>query len=288
MTLAQILWLEEKVQKLYFVTPCALTINDHFRLRGSPRDLRKHYRAQGIEVYDEFVKYSQRFRQMLSFRSDKALDLFNQVVSIKEIGSLNAFVREHMLEKTDAQTRIKQLQDNFANLTRAHDAIQLADRQLTILKPMMQDAQKYTEIQERIIETNHCAELLAMSIAQSKLALLSQAIAETEEELKIDESSRQGLQQTLDNLSRQIRDLEVVIRNDKIGQRLEDLKRDIQQNEQRKQERKNQTEKYDRLARSLGLPCYNDEETFHVAEKAGKFPSRTNQSTSGRSYYRTR
>src|SRR6266581_239748 len=189
-TLAQILWLEEKVHKLYFVAPCALTINDHSRLRGSPKDLRKHYRAQGIEVYDEFAKYSQHFRQLLSFRSEKALDLFNQIVSIKEIGSLNAFVREHMLEKMDAQMRIKQLQDNFANLTSAHDAIQLADRQLAILKPLMQDAQKYTELQGRIAETNRCTELLPMSMAQSKLALLAQAIANTQEQLRLSESSR--------------------------------------------------------------------------------------------------
>jgi len=266
-TLAQILWLEEKVHKLYFIAPCVLTINDHFRLRGSPRDLRKHYRAQGIEVYDEFAKYSQRFRQLLSFRSEKALDLFNQIVSIKEIGSLNAFVREHMLEKMDAQARIKQLQDNFANLTNAHDAIQLADRQLAILKPLMQDAQKYMEIRERITETNRCTELLPMTMAQSKLALLAQAIANTQEQLKINESSRLMLEQTLDDFNRQILDLEVAIRNDKVGQRIEDLKRDIQQNEQHKQERKNQTEKYDRLARALGLPCYDNEETFHVARR---------------------
>jgi uncharacterized protein YPO0396 len=266
-TLAQILWLEEKVHKLYFIASCALTINDHFRVRGSPRDLRKHYRAQGIEVYDEFAKYSQRFRQLLSFRSEKALDLFNQIVSIKEIGSLNAFVREHMLEKMDAQVRIRQLQDNFANLTSAHDAIQLADRQLAILKPLMQDARKYTEIQERIAETNRCTELLPMSIAQSKLTLLVQAIANTQEQLTICESSRQMLQQTLDDFTRQILDLEVAIRNDKAGRRIEDLKRDIKQNEQYKQDRKNQAEKYDRLAKALGLPRYGNEETFHVARR---------------------
>ena len=266
-TLAQILWLEEKVHKLYFVASCELNINDHFRLRGSPRDLRKHYKAQGIEFYDEFAKYSQRFRQLLSFRSEKALDLFNQIVSIKEIGSLNAFVREHMLEKTDAQIRIKQLQDNFANLTSAHDAIQLADRQLAILKPLMQDAQKYTENQGRIAETNRCAELLPMSIAQSKMGLLTQAIANAQEQLTTYGSRRQILQQALDDFNRQILDLEVAIRNDRAGQLIADLKRVIEQHEQYKQNRKKQAEKYDRLAKALGLPCYDNEETFQLARQ---------------------
>jgi len=267
LTLAQILWLEEKVHKLYFVAPGALSINDHFRLRGSPKDLRKHYRAQGIEVYDEFAKYSQRFRQLLSFRSEKALDLFNQIVSIKEIGSLNAFVREHMLEKMDAQVRIKQLQDNFANLTSAHDAIQLADRQLAILKPLMQDAQKYTEIQERIAETNRCAELLPMAMAQSKLVLLTQAIGDSQAQLATHEAHSELLQKDLSDLKQRILDLNIAIANDAAGQRIENLRRDINRCEQVQQERKNQAARYDRLARALGLSCYNNEETFYVTKR---------------------
>ena len=153
-TLAQVFWVEDTVHKLYFIAPYALNIKEHFRLTGSPKDLRKQLRNQGIEVFDQFARYSQRFRQLLGFRSEKALDLFNQIVSIKEIGSLNAFVREHMLEKMDTQNRIRQLHDNFENLTRAYDAIQLAGRQLDILEPLMQDAQKYTDLQARIAEAN--------------------------------------------------------------------------------------------------------------------------------------
>src|SRR5579883_445815 len=266
-TLAQILWLEDTVRKLFCIAPRALSIDEHFRLRGSPKDLRKHYRAQGIEVYDEFAKYSQQFRQLLSFRSEKALDLFNQIVSIKEIGSLNAFVREHMLEKMDAQLRIKQLKDNFANLTSAHDAIQLADRQLAILKPLMQDAQKYQEIQSRIAETNRCAELLPMAMAQSKLALLQEAIAQTQEDLIAAKSHGQTLKLAVDNLSQQIRELTVAISNDTVGQRIENLKRDIDQYEQQKQDRKKQAEKYDRLAKLLGLPAYDIEDAFRTARQ---------------------
>src|SRR5207248_90459 len=110
-------------------------------------------------------------------------------------------------------------------------------------------------------------ELLTMAMAQSKLALLSQAIANAQEQLKISESSRLTLVQTLEDFKRQIRDLDVAFGNDKIGQRIENLRRDIQRHEERQQERKAQTEKYDRLARTLGLPRYEDEETFHAARR---------------------
>jgi hypothetical protein len=48
-----------------------------------------------------------------------------------------------------------------------------------------------------------------MAMAQSKLALLSQAIANAQEQLKISESSRLTLVQTLEDFKRQIRDLDV-------------------------------------------------------------------------------
>src|SRR5581483_12178543 len=127
-----------------------------------------------IEVYDEFVQYSRRFRQLMYIGSENALDLFNQIVSIKEIGGLNAFVRNHMLERTDAQDRIKQLQENFMNLTRAHDAIQLAERQLAILEPLMQDTRRYMEQQARIDETVRSNGLLPMYIMMQKKRLLVQ------------------------------------------------------------------------------------------------------------------
>jgi len=266
-TLAQVLWLEDKVQKLFFIAPFALSIHEHFRLHGSPRELRKHYKAQGIEVFDEFARYSQRFRQLFSFRSEKALDLFNQIVSIKEIGSLTGFVRDHMLEKTDTQTRIKQLQDNFANLTSAHDAIQLADRQLAILKPLMQEAQKYRETQGRMAETNHCTNLLPVAMAQSKLTLLAQAMEDAQTQQATYEACEELFQKELSTLGQRILDLKIALASDEVGQQIEKLNRDIKQEERRLQERRNNAAKYDRLAKTLGFPCYEHEQIFQATRQ---------------------
>ncbi|MGH2510969.1 MAG: ATP-binding protein, partial [Ktedonobacteraceae bacterium] len=182
-TLAQVLWIEDVVRKLFVVAPSTLSIDEHFRFQGASADLRKQLRAYGAEVFQEFAAYGRRFRQMMGFRSEKALDLFNQIVSIKEIGGLNTFVRDHMLEKTDAQARIKQLRDNFENLTKAHESIQVAERQLTILEPLMQDAQKYEEQQARINEANHCTELLNVYIASRRKTLAEQVIRQAQQRL---------------------------------------------------------------------------------------------------------
>src|SRR5690242_11386127 len=78
--------------------PSPMHIEEHFAVQGDMTNLRKQLRARGAEIFDEFAKYSRRFCALMGLRSEKALDLFNQIVSIKDIGGLNTFVREHMLE----------------------------------------------------------------------------------------------------------------------------------------------------------------------------------------------
>lgn len=263
-TLAEVFWIDDSVHKLYNIATSELSIDEHFRLSGMPKEWRKQLKARGIEVFDEFVHYSRRFRQLMSLGSENALDLFNQIVSIKEIGGLNAFVREHMLEKADTLSRVEQLRANFENLTRAHDAIQLAERQLAILEPLMQDAKKYAEQQERIAETNRSAELLPTYIASRKQTMLVQAINETQEQLGQLRTRRDALQQEWSELNQHVINLNVAIRNDTVGQQIDLLKQEIRQLEQRQQERKKQSESYNRLAKQVELFAYEDENAFHV------------------------
>ncbi len=137
-TLAQVLRVaDDGVDKFFVVAPSQLTIAEHFRLTGTLTELRKKLKTLGAEGFTDFAAYHQRFRQLVNVRSEKAFDLFNQIVSLKEIGGLNVFVRERMLEKTNPQARIAQLRANFENLTRAHDAIVLAQKQLDILEPLI-------------------------------------------------------------------------------------------------------------------------------------------------------
>ena len=266
-TLAQVLWIEDSVRKLFIVAPRALSIDEHFRRRGAPTELRKQLKDLGAEVYQEFSAYGRRFRQLMGFRSEKALDLFNQIVSIKEIGGLNSFVREHMLEKTDAQTRIKQLRDNFDNLTRAHDAIQLAERQLAILEPLMQEAQKYDDQQRRINEANRCAELLPVYIASRRKLLSEQVIQQARQRLVPSKARDETLQRDLDELRQRELDLGVSINNDDVGRQLDGLRRDIETLEQRKRELEKLAANYDRMVSQVGLAPYADEATFALTRQ---------------------
>ena len=64
--------------------------------------LRRRLRAAGAQVYDSFPEYGKDFRRRLGIESEQAMELFHQTVSMKSVGNLTDFVRDHMLEPFDA------------------------------------------------------------------------------------------------------------------------------------------------------------------------------------------
>ena len=262
-TLAQVFWWQQgELHKFHVVASLPLTIEEHFAARGDMTDLKKQLKAAGAEVYDEFVKYSQRFCRLLGLRSEKALDLFNQIVSIKDIGGLNAFVRDHMLQKTDADKRIADLRENFENLTRAHAAIELAEQQLSILEPLMNDAREYEKLQERIAGAEQCAQVVPVYIARRKQNLLEMALVDAHQQRLAAQEKRDSLKQRIEDLERQSVGLKVAIQNDEAGKRLAEIERDIAILRDQQATKKRQAELYNMQARTAQLPEYCDEAAF--------------------------
>ncbi|WP_296140591.1 ATP-binding protein [uncultured Tessaracoccus sp.] len=121
-----------------------LSIEEHFTDFGSDlRDLRRRLRSQGATIHDDFPKYRTNLRRLLGIPSDQALELFHQTVSMKSVGNLNDFVREHMLEPSPADERVQDIIGHFEDLTTAHDAVVRARKQLEALDPVARAAERY-------------------------------------------------------------------------------------------------------------------------------------------------
>ncbi|MGH3598212.1 MAG: ATP-binding protein [Mycobacterium sp.] len=148
-TLAQVFQQRESTGQPYrfFVTATKeLSIAADFADFGSDlRDLRKRLRAAGADLFDEFPKYATSLRRLLGIRSEQALELFHQTVSLKSVGNLNDFVRDHMLEPSDSSDRVRDIIAHFEDLTRAHDAVKRAREQLEALEPVAATAAKYDD-----------------------------------------------------------------------------------------------------------------------------------------------
>ena len=185
-TLAQVFQQRENTGQPYrfFVTATKeLSIATDFADFGSDlRELRKRLRSAGAEVFDEFPKYATSLRRLLGIRSEQALELFHQTVSMKSVGNLNDFVRDHMLEPSDSTDRVRDIIGHFDDLTKAHDAVKRAREQLEALEPIVQTAAKYdAALDERdALERERAAVRLFIAELRSELWGAELARLETE------------------------------------------------------------------------------------------------------------
>ena len=180
-TLAQVFQQRESTgqpYRFYVTATKALSIATDFADFGTDlRDLRKRLRAGGAEIFDEFPKYATSLRRLLGVRSEQALELFHQTVSMKSVGNLNDFVRDHMLEPSDCTERVRDIINHFEDLTKAHDAVKRAREQLEALDPVVTAAEKYDSALAQRGELERERGAVRVFVAERRSALLTEEIA---------------------------------------------------------------------------------------------------------------
>jgi uncharacterized protein YPO0396 len=134
-TLAIVFWMKDiqgQPTRLYVVADTRLTITDHFAGFGPDiSNLRKRLREMAaVETHDSFPPYGIGYRRRFGIEHEQALDLFNQTVSMKSVGNLTDFVRDHMLQPFLIEQRISALVNHFEDLNHAHEAVVKAKDQI--------------------------------------------------------------------------------------------------------------------------------------------------------------
>ncbi|MFH6688860.1 ATP-binding protein, partial [Cellulosimicrobium funkei] len=153
-TLAQVFWLAPgqagQPDRFFVTADRPLTITEDFAgFGGDVTALRRRLRESGAQVRDHFPDYGRDFRRLLGIPSEQAMDLFHQTVSMKSVGDLGEFVREHMLEPFDADRWTDRLVAHFDDLTSAHDAVVRATAQIERLAPLLADCDAHDALGER-------------------------------------------------------------------------------------------------------------------------------------------
>src|SRR5215831_5546983 len=150
-TIAQVFWFKEthgQPARFHLVADRELSVREHFS--GFGRDinaLRKRLRKLShLELFESFPPYGAAFRRRFGIDSEQALDLFNQTVSMKAVGDLTDFVRTHMLEPFPVEDRIQHMIAHFEDLTRAHEAVVKARKQIERLTPIVADCDAHAEL----------------------------------------------------------------------------------------------------------------------------------------------
>jgi uncharacterized protein YPO0396 len=264
--LAQVFWSKDQAgqpARFYVIADRPLDIASDFAGFGPDiGELRKRLRAQaGVEVFDSFASYAATFRRLFGIDNEQALELFNQTVSLKSVGDLTDFVREHMLEAFDGQARIAALIHHFDDLNRAHEAVLKAKAQAAALEPIVEDCERFEALSAGKEELRLEREALSSWFSRLKTALLDKRLGKLGSELehlsariRSSEGKRDQLQADRDGIK------EAISANG--GDRIERLALDIRAAADERDRRHARLERYGRPAGELGLALPKDAEGF--------------------------
>lgn len=263
-TLAQVFWMKDSASqpaRFYVCMGRELSIAKDFAQFGSDiAQLRKKLRGLGAEIYDTFPPYGAWFRRHFGI-DEQALDLFHQTVSLKSVGNLTDFVRIHMLEPFDVESRITALNNHFDDLNRAHEAVLKAKRQIELLSPLVADCDRYLEQDADTKELRACRDALKMYFAGLKRDLLDKRIAKLTQEWENQNTKIERLKGQCDELRIEEDGLKQNIAENG-GDRLERLAGEIRKKGQELQKREKKAERYAELVRSIGETPVKTESNF--------------------------
>lgn len=266
-TLAQIFWIKEgqrNPERFFVFSELPLTIADDFSGFGvNILDLKKRLRNRPkVDVYDNFKEYAGRFRRYFGIQQEQALDLFYQTVSMKSVGNLTDFVRNHMLEKSDTEGRIDALRRAFDNLNRAHAAVLKAKAQIERLGPLVEDGKLHIKINEEIEELTACRDALSVWFASKKMDLCAKQITRLQSEIADLNRRLLRLQREIEELRLKADSIKAGI-EDSGGSRLRAIDQDIARLEPERNKRRLTDERYQNYLQLLELPPATTEERFH-------------------------
>lgn len=104
--------------------------------------IREHLKECGYQTTKVYVEY-QRWLVKRTGMRDKAIDMFNQTVAVRDIQKLNTFIRDHMLERHDWQDKVQRLLVHFNDLSLAHRELVRARQAVELLTPVETIGAKY-------------------------------------------------------------------------------------------------------------------------------------------------
>ncbi|HAP42848.1 MAG: ATP-dependent exonuclease SbcCD, C subunit-like protein [Spirochaetes bacterium GWD1_61_31] len=258
LSLAQVFWNKEasgQPARFYVISGRPLSIAADFTGFGDDMaNLRKRLRqVDGVELFDSFPGYGATFRRVFGIENEQALDLFNQTVSLKSVGNLTDFVREHMIEPFDAESRIKALIEHFDDLNRAHETVLKAKAQIAALTPLVADGVAWDESSRLRDGLRDRREALGSWFAVRKLSLAGARLERLAQESARLEAKQSGERESRLTLKADRDELKTAIATNG-GERLERLAQELDQARREKARRQERRERYRQEAAALELP----------------------------------
>jgi uncharacterized protein YPO0396 len=180
------------------------------------------------------------------------MELFHQTVSMKSVGNLTDFVREHMLEPFNAAQATRDIVAHFEHLTSAHEAVLRAQAQLTALTPLLADCDTHDRLCGEIAALSAQREALRHYFADHKARLLDALLTQLDSERERLTAHRKRLDEGLADL----RERETRLNVDRAGHggnQLADIERQLRETGQARDSRMSRHQVFSALLSQAGL-----------------------------------
>ena len=264
-TLAQVFWQgNSQGQPLRFFCGAerAMTIRADFSGFGDQVPaLKKQLRKTGVELHDSFPPYGAWYRRRFGIDDEQAMDLFHQTVSMKSVGNLTQFVRDHMLEAFDVRPRLDALISHFDDLNRAHEAVLKARNQIELLEPLIFDCDKHLEAATRVEDLIGTRISLRPWFALQKLGLLEHRLNTLAADVERNARKRLQLIDQRDTCRFRCDDLRRAI-SENGGDRLDTIDSEISQASGERDKRKAEAKRFEDALSKLDKPMPIDDNEF--------------------------
>jgi uncharacterized protein YPO0396 len=265
-TLAQVFWLRNsKPDKFFVIAHRHIGIKEDFSEFGTDifRLKKRLKHAPGIEVFDSFTDYANRFRQLFGIKQAGALDLFYQTVSMKSVGNLTDFVRDQMLGKTNIQDEINDLVRSYEELTKAHDAAQRARHQKEMLEPLMQNISQFTVIKEEIAQYVSSLSEIPKWFSIRRIGGLRRKLQEQVDDFERNEHDLAVLDADLTKDRNTLRQLENQRDRMEVSRMLDEIRINLEHLESERMRKEKNARRYASFCKALDLPELIDEDRFY-------------------------
>jgi uncharacterized protein YPO0396 len=164
-TIVHVYWIRgssnstREVGKRYLVADRLLDLTELRFFPESDYDVKRFKRElDGVFVTDAFSEYQERFRSRLGIETEHALKLLHKTQSAKNLGSLTQFLRDFMLDESQAQRMALELVAQFQKLDSAHTEVVKAEQQTQCL---LRSRVAQQQIDALDLLTNQLKEVLA-------------------------------------------------------------------------------------------------------------------------------
>jgi len=268
-TLAQFFWFESgDLRKCLVISHNVFSLKSILAKITTPADLRYNLRQlPHTTIFSSFTEYQDYFSQYVGLRSNKGMDLFNQVSTIKQIGNLNEFIRQNMLEETDMDSLLEEFFRTFEDLTLAHQAIINARLQIENLDGIDKDARKFSDTDLKFKQTTRLQAYLPRYFSAKQHETLIHQQNEATLSLAQHQENIQSIERTIDDVQNKLSTLTQDIDGKNRDDRLNIIARELNDANLFYERCLNERKKLEAVRQSLGFTAPLTLENFSQEQR---------------------